>query len=146
MPIPPILMQFFLGTLLLAQPSSTERLQNLLTKLLVIDTHIDTPGYIVDEGYQLVEEHHYLAPAMADIRVPQQISVVGYDDLGVMTTPPMTTIRVDLDKVGRLAVEAFSRRIEGTRVKAGETVVPVELVVRGSTAPPEKAPEGKVLE
>src|SRR5437763_15224293 len=55
------------------------------------------------------------ALAMAAIRVPQQINVVGYDDLGVMTTPPMTTIRVDLDKVGRMAVEALYRRIEGTR-------------------------------
>jgi membrane dipeptidase len=59
MRIPPILMQFLLGTLLLAKPSPTERLQNLLSNLLIIDTHIDTPGYIVDEGYQLVEEHHY---------------------------------------------------------------------------------------
>lgn len=55
MRIPPFLMQFLLGTLLLAQPSPNDRLQNLLTNLLIIDTHIDTPGYIVDEGYQLVE-------------------------------------------------------------------------------------------
>jgi DNA-binding LacI/PurR family transcriptional regulator len=86
------------------------------------------------------------ALAMADIRVPQQISVVGYDDLGVMTTPPMTTIRVDLDKVGRLAVEALYRRIEGTWVRACQTVVPVELVVRGSTAPRENSPERGVLD
>ena len=59
MRIPPILMQFLLGTLLLAQFSPTERLQSLLSNLLIIDTHIDTPGYIVDEGYQLAEEHHY---------------------------------------------------------------------------------------
>jgi len=52
-------MQFLLGTLLLAQSSPTERLQNLLSNLLIIDTHIDTPGYIVDEGYQLGEEHRY---------------------------------------------------------------------------------------
>jgi membrane dipeptidase len=57
MRMPPILI--LLGTLVLARPSPTERLQNLLTNLLIIDTHIDTPGYIVDEGYQLVEEHHY---------------------------------------------------------------------------------------
>jgi LacI family transcriptional regulator len=86
------------------------------------------------------------ALAMAGIRVPQQISVVGYDDLGVKTTPPMTTIRVDLDKVGRLAVEALYRQIEGTRVRAGQTVVPVELVVRGSTAPRERSPERSVLD
>ena len=59
MRIPPILMLFLLATLVLAQPSPNDRLQNLLTNLLIIDTHIDTPGYIADEGYQLVEEHHY---------------------------------------------------------------------------------------
>ena len=46
MRIPPILMQLLLGTSLLAQPSPTERLQNLLSDLLIIDTHIDTAGYI----------------------------------------------------------------------------------------------------
>jgi hypothetical protein len=55
MRIPPVLMQLLLGTSLLAQPSPTERLRNLLTDLLIIDTHIDTAGYIVDEGYQLAE-------------------------------------------------------------------------------------------
>ena len=59
MRVPPILMQLLLETSLLAQPSPTERLQNLLSDLLIIDTHIDTPGYIVDEDYQLAEEHHY---------------------------------------------------------------------------------------
>jgi membrane dipeptidase len=59
MRVPPILMQLLLGTSLLAQPSPTERLQNLLSDLLIIDTHIDTPGYIVDEDYQLAEEHRY---------------------------------------------------------------------------------------
>src|SRR4029077_18082469 len=59
MRMPPILMLFLLGTLLLAQSNPTERLQNLLSDLLIIDTHIDTPGYIVDEGYRLAEEHSY---------------------------------------------------------------------------------------
>ena len=27
--------------------------------MLILDSHIDTPGYIVDEGYQLAEEHRY---------------------------------------------------------------------------------------
>jgi membrane dipeptidase len=59
MRVTPILMQLLLGTSLLAQPSRTERLENLLSDLLIIDTHIDTPGYIIDEDYQLAEEHRY---------------------------------------------------------------------------------------
>jgi DNA-binding LacI/PurR family transcriptional regulator len=76
---------------------------------------------------------------VAGVEVPEQISVVGYDDLGVKTNPPMTTIRVDLDQVGRLAMDALNRCIEGTAVHAGETLVPVTLVVRGSTASPAPA-------
>ena len=40
-----------------AQPA--QRLENLLRDMLILDTHIDTPGYIVDEGYQLAEQHSY---------------------------------------------------------------------------------------
>ena len=43
----------------MAPPSPAQRLQNLLHDLIIIDTHIDTPGYIVDEGYQLADEHPY---------------------------------------------------------------------------------------
>jgi DNA-binding LacI/PurR family transcriptional regulator len=46
------------------------------------------------------------------ISVPDQISVVGYDDLGVSASPLLTTIRVDLENVGRLAAEALRRRIQ----------------------------------
>src|SRR5229473_6430252 len=59
MRIGPILIPLLLGVPLFAQPSPTERLNNLLRDLLIIDTHIDTPGYIADEGYQLAEEHRY---------------------------------------------------------------------------------------
>jgi GntR family transcriptional regulator, arabinose operon transcriptional repressor len=73
---------------------------------------------------------------VAGIEVPEQISVVGYDDLGLKTNPPMTTIRVDLDQVGRLAMDALYRRMEGTAAQAEQIVVPVTLVVRGSTTSP----------
>jgi membrane dipeptidase len=36
-----------------------QRFERLMRDLLIADSHIDTPGYIVDEGYQLAEEHPY---------------------------------------------------------------------------------------
>ncbi len=36
-----------------------QRLDRLLRDILIVDTHVDTPGYILDEGYQLAEEHGY---------------------------------------------------------------------------------------
>ena len=59
MRIRPILMPLLLGTSLLAQPSPTSAFRTYSDNLLIIDTHIDTAGYILDEGYQLAEEHKY---------------------------------------------------------------------------------------
>jgi membrane dipeptidase len=39
--------------------NANQRFERLMRDLLILDSHIDTPGYIVDEGYQLGEEHRY---------------------------------------------------------------------------------------
>ena len=38
---------------------TSERFETLMKSILIVDAHVDTPGYIVDEGYQLAEEHRY---------------------------------------------------------------------------------------
>lgn len=76
------------------------------------------------------------------IRIPEQLSVVGFDDnpLAVQIRPTLTTVRQDVEAKGRLAAAALSRAIEDRR--AGRTgdvehlLLPTELVVRNSTAPP----------
>jgi len=73
---------------------------------------------------------------MSGHRIPQDISVVGFDDLGLKTVPPLTTVRVDLQLVGRLAAQALFRKMNGEQPENNEAVVPVELVARESTAPP----------
>jgi len=70
----------------------------------------------------------------AGISVPNQVSVVGYDDFGLSTSPSLTTIRADLEEVGRLAMEALRRRIEGDE-QGTHIVVPVDFVERRSSAP-----------
>ncbi|HUQ94579.1 MAG TPA: GntR family transcriptional regulator [Bryobacteraceae bacterium] len=69
-------------------------------------------------------------------RVPEDISVIGFDDLGIKTSPPLTTVRVDLQQVGRLAAKALFRKLNGETVENNAYVVPVDLMVRGSTAAP----------
>src|SRR5947209_4047154 len=59
MRVPGAVVPFLLAASALAQPAIHDRLQKLLSDLLIVDAHIDTPGYIVDEGYQLAEEHRY---------------------------------------------------------------------------------------
>jgi DNA-binding LacI/PurR family transcriptional regulator len=72
------------------------------------------------------------------VRVPDDVSIVGFDDIpeaGFMS-PPLTTVRQDFDAVGRRSVAALLRLVEEPR-DAGdedERVAPA-LVVRRSTAP-----------
>jgi transcriptional regulator, lacI family len=72
-------------------------------------------------------------------RVPQDVSVVGFDGLAVgeYSFPPLTTVRQDFKRHGREMVglvleQVASRTLDGSR----SIIIPTELIVRGSTAPP----------
>ncbi len=73
------------------------------------------------------------------LSVPEDISVVGFDDIDMSDyfVPALTTIRQDRHRLGRDAAQALRRRL-GTRPPWPEDgeMLPVELVTRGSTAPP----------
>ncbi|HEX8146107.1 MAG TPA: LacI family DNA-binding transcriptional regulator [Pyrinomonadaceae bacterium] len=72
----------------------------------------------------------------AGLRIPQEIAVVGYDDvpLAAHTSPPLTTVRQPTREQGRVAAEALVRRMESAETPAREErVMPCELVVRAST-------------
>ncbi len=73
----------------------------------------------------------------AGVSVPDQVSVVGFDDIDAtgFLLPPLTTVRQDLVTLGRLGVERLLARIDGA--EPGDPLLqPPELVVRASTAPP----------
>jgi len=69
-------------------------------------------------------------------RVPDDISVVGFDDipLAAYTSPSLTTVRQDIRRIGHLLAEQVVARIEGRTVESA--TLPVELVLRSSTAAP----------
>jgi DNA-binding LacI/PurR family transcriptional regulator len=71
------------------------------------------------------------------LRVPQDVSVVGYDDSAFMncTDPPLTTVRQPIEAMGQAAVDLLVSQIEGVGVTPDELLFEPELVVRGSTAP-----------
>jgi DNA-binding LacI/PurR family transcriptional regulator len=78
-----------------------------------------------------------LAARDAGLAVPGDVSVVGFDDLELarLLSPPLTTVAVDSEGLGAAAFEALHEVLTGGE-PAPERVLPVELVVRGSTAPP----------
>jgi LacI family transcriptional regulator len=67
------------------------------------------------------------------VRVPDDISLIGFDDLpgSAYTTPPLTTIRQPLYDMGRIATVSLLRLINGEAGK--ESIPPLELVVRETT-------------
>jgi len=70
------------------------------------------------------------------LRVPDDVSVVGYDDsvLIAFTDPPLTTVRQAVPAMGAAAVRALLDEINGTPAPRAEYVFRPELVVRSSTA------------
>jgi DNA-binding LacI/PurR family transcriptional regulator len=79
-----------------------------------------------------------LAFARAGVSVPAEVSVTGFDDsrFAGLSAVDLTTARQDPEAMGRLAVQAALRRIRDANARVAEAVVPTELVVRTSTAPP----------
>jgi DNA-binding LacI/PurR family transcriptional regulator len=73
----------------------------------------------------------------AGLRVPEDVSVVGYDDSAFMncTDPPLTTVRQPIEAMGRAAIELMVTQIAGAAVTHDELLYEPELVVRGSTGP-----------
>ena len=77
----------------------------------------------------------------AELRVPADVSLVGFDDipLASYTSPPLTSVRTSPGDVGSTAFDALFRLIGGERLEGDIYQVPTTLVVRKSTARPKKA-------
>ncbi|MBV9491533.1 MAG: GntR family transcriptional regulator [Verrucomicrobia bacterium] len=72
---------------------------------------------------------------IAQLSVPAEMSIVGFDDL-VAGPLPLTTVKVDLVEVGRIAGQTLLRWIETGDRPASPIKVPVDLMLRSSTAAP----------
>lgn len=70
------------------------------------------------------------------LRVPDDVSVTGFDDLALATAvePELTTVRLPAEQVGERGMSALLAVLDGRPAEPGS--LPVHLVVRGSSAPP----------
>jgi DNA-binding LacI/PurR family transcriptional regulator len=73
----------------------------------------------------------------AGLRVPEDVSVIGYDDSALMncTEPPLTTVRQPIEAMGKMIIELLMRQMSSERSVGDEVFFAPELVVRASTAP-----------
>jgi LacI family transcriptional regulator len=76
----------------------------------------------------------YEAVRKAGGRVPDDVSVVGFDDLPEATwaSPPLTTVHQPLTQMGRMAVRMALRLIDGESMESPRVELATELVVRES--------------
>jgi LacI family transcriptional regulator len=77
------------------------------------------------------------AAAARGLRVPEDLSVTGFDDIDVSraTTPRLTTVRQPLQEMGRTAVTMLMRQLDGHPHEALSMELETRLVVRESTGP-----------
>ncbi len=69
------------------------------------------------------------------LRVPQDVSVMGFDDIpsAAWQTPSLTTVRQPLKRMGEVAAQSLLERIEGKKKYRAEITIEPELIVREST-------------
>ena len=80
----------------------------------------------------------YKAAYRMRIAIPEELSVVGYDDspLASRLSPSLTTVRSPIQDMGRMAGERLIQRISQPDARMREAVIQPHLVLRDSTAKP----------
>ncbi|CAL9593353.1 LacI family DNA-binding transcriptional regulator [Streptomyces sp. enrichment culture] len=80
----------------------------------------------------------YEALAERGLRIPDDVSVVGFDDLpeSRWTAPPLTTVRQPVAEMAATALRLLVRMMDGDRPESTRTELSTTLVERASTAPP----------
>lgn len=75
-----------------------------------------------------------------NIRVPEDVSVVGFDNIegADHLVPPLTTVAMDFDQLGMLAIEYLVKLIKKPNTPSYQQVLTPELIIRESTAPPSR--------
>jgi LacI family transcriptional regulator len=78
------------------------------------------------------------AARLRGLRVPEDLSVVGFDDtqLARYASPPLTTVRQPLRDMGGVALRTALRLAAGERLDSHHVELATELIIRHSTAPP----------
>ncbi len=68
---------------------------------------------------------------------PGDYSIVGFDDISLarLVTPPLTTVRQDMNLKGSIAVDIMLKKLEGEPLRHSNVILPTELVMRESVMP-----------
>ena len=111
---------------------------------ITIDDARDAAGALLEEqptavfcDDDIIAAGLYLATRERGLHVPRDLSVIGFDDMDFarVLDPALTTVALDAELLGASGFELLESRMAGRRTRR-RMVLPAELLVRGSTAPP----------
>ncbi|WP_250444220.1 LacI family DNA-binding transcriptional regulator [Actinotalea sp. C106] len=131
-------------TAALERLGQTDAPDHVVTTLFTVEGGQAAGGELIDSGHtaivcgsDLMALGAIRAARSRGLRVPEDLSVVGFDDspLIAFTDPPLTTVRQPVAPMGRAAVSALVSEINGAKVPRTELLFHPELIVRGSTGP-----------
>ena len=90
------------------------------------------------QGNDLLALGSYDALEERGLRCPEDVSVVGYNDMPFVDRfrPPLTTVRVPHYQLGATAAHLMLEQLQAVNAPSRQLLLAPELVVRGSTAPP----------
>lgn len=125
-------------------------------KGLLNEDYIKIGGYTPKQGYRLGKElvsmesrptaifaandslavGCYKAIQEAGLRIPEDISVIGFNDISIAKylVPPLTTVHIYMDFMGSQAVNMLSERIYSNREISMHVSIPTKLMIRGSVS------------
>jgi DNA-binding LacI/PurR family transcriptional regulator len=122
-----------------ARPNAPEPARRAALELL----HLGRPPTAILAMSDILAIGALQAAAEAGVAVPGGLSLVGFDDspAAAMASPALTTVAQPHEEKGRLAAEWLIEAIErrGEQQRSRRAILPTELVVRDSTAPPRGA-------
>jgi DNA-binding LacI/PurR family transcriptional regulator len=70
------------------------------------------------------------------VRVPEDLSVIGYDDIEIADIMQLSTMRQLLFESGQRGAESLLETLDNPTIRPTQQVLPTELVVRNTTSPP----------
>jgi DNA-binding LacI/PurR family transcriptional regulator len=112
-----------------------------------IDDARDAAGPLLDErptavfcDDDVIAAGLYLAARERGVRIPAELSVIGFDDMDFarVLEPALTTVALDAERLGATGFELLEARMAGKRARR-RVVLPAELLVRESTGPPARS-------
>jgi DNA-binding LacI/PurR family transcriptional regulator len=118
--------------------------EHVVSTLFTVEGGQAAGGELIDSGHTAIVCGSDLmalgvirAARARGLRVPEDVSVVGFDDspLIAFTDPPLTTVRQPVGPMGSAAVTALLSEVSGTKVSRTELLFHPDLIVRGSTGP-----------